>query len=169
MCPHQFLHRNVKGDTTALFLRIESAFCNQIIRLCPGWVCASYFLCPRKNPCANGNDALLRTGSRLQASERNIKELEFCFHGTRYFARRCDDTRITIHTFGEIKVTYFNGISIFRLSEQWIEHDNDLFCKCFKFSGSIFHFAAILNILNFDATFFLKIEPRLMLRLTQLN
>ena len=71
----------VKGDTTALFLRIENALCNQIIRSCPGWVCASYFLCPRKNPCANGNDALFHASFRLQASERNITGLKCCFHG----------------------------------------------------------------------------------------
>ena len=82
MCPHQFLYRNVKGDTTALFLRIKTALCNQIIRSCPGWFCASYFLCTRKNPCANGNDALFHAGFRLQASERNIKGFKFCFHGT---------------------------------------------------------------------------------------
>ena len=32
----KFLHINVKDDTTALFLRIESALCNQTTRLSPG-------------------------------------------------------------------------------------------------------------------------------------
>ena len=71
------LYRNVKGDMTVLFLRIESKFCNQIIRSCLGWFCASYFLCSRKNPCVNGNDALFHAGFGLQASERNIKGLKF--------------------------------------------------------------------------------------------
>ena len=40
----------------------------------------------RRDPAANGNDALFHAGFRLQASERNIKGLEFCFHSNIFLA-----------------------------------------------------------------------------------
>ena len=61
VCPHQFLYKNVKGETTALFLRIESSLCNLITRSCL---------------------ELFHAVFRLQASERNIKALKFWFYGT---------------------------------------------------------------------------------------